>query len=593
MVATLDIETRTQGKPDPLVDEMLFIGIYEHEQDKYHFFSVDEKDKIKEVFKRHRVIVSFNGKHYDEPIMKRFGCYFFRHLHIDLREVVKKRSPVLGTNNESKSLSNLAKFFKLSELKMDFDYSLLQKDKFTPDEINLIKDYTLQDVKVTAELFQKLSLHFGSFKEFMSPYDVRNYKWLTSSLAVYSYKVICYATGIKEEYNDNAEHKHYEGGYVASPSVPELHDDIFLLDFNSLYPHNMIQGNLFSHKCSCCAESEKWSGNEMFPIKGRYCTKKQRKVESVIHDIYKKRLELKKNKHPAQYALKIVINTLYGLSGNPTFKSLYNHNAASDCTLIGRESIKLARKIFQDAGYVVAYSDTDSVFVKDSHKNIEILKSIKNKIVQKIKQNLPFPADTFDMGIDEEIKHIWFFEKDGEFLKKFYIYVKDFDPEYVMEDAKDLIVIKGLPMIKNDSSRIGYEIFKKHMMNRIVDGNIKFSYTEVKEWLYDMLNKDIMKAARRFKVFPFDTYKKEGQIQAQIAKVYGEGTHKLLPNNRIGVGKGVRYCSLEEFKSAQLDINSLVMTKFWSEMQFFTGYVPKKPKILHRTQRDLSLWANF
>jgi|ETNvirnome_2_300_1030623.scaffolds.fasta_scaffold00052_42 DNA polymerase elongation subunit (family B) len=581
MTLVFDIETDVVGaKPNPLKDKFRFMGAYEVEAKIYHF--VETKEEVINLLKKHKVIIGYNSKEYDEPILKRHGMFPYRHLHIDLFEVIKKRAEVLGCKNESKSMRNMAKFFDLKQVKSELDYNLLKKYNLLKHEYEEIKAYTLVDIRITYELFQKLCEFFEPFKGFMSNYDKSNYKWLTSSISVYSYKVICNAVGLKERYNDNVEHKGYKGGFVAEPIKAEEHDDIYCFDFNSLYPHNMIQGNLFSHSCKCCREDEKWKGNNLFPLVGGYCSKRLGDIERKIHKIYCMRKELKKNNDKREYALKIVINTLYGLTGNPVFESLYNYKAAHDCTLIGRESIKLARKKFIDSGYYVLYSDTDSVYLKDVFKDKDRLLMVKESIIKEIKNNLPFPIITFDMGIDEEIKHIWFFKKNDKFLKKHYMFVTN----------KGKLKVKGLPMIKNDSSKIGYKIFNKYMNERVIKGDIKFTYEEIKNWLYNELTEDILIAARKFNVNEFDYYKNPNQLQAQISKEHGTGVHILLPNKYLGVGKSVRYCTVEEFKKRGLSLNCLVLNKFWSEMDCFSNYVPKAFSTKKdNSQIELSAWT--
>ena len=56
------------------------------------------------------------------------------------------------------------------------------------------------------------------------------------------------------------------------------------------------------------------------------------------------------------------------------------------------------------------YTDTDSVYIVDPFKDREKMLKVKDKIIQDIKKDLPFPQDTFDMGIDDEIKYMFFFK---------------------------------------------------------------------------------------------------------------------------------------------------------------------------------------
>jgi DNA polymerase elongation subunit (family B) len=583
-----DIETQTFGKPNPKKDVFKYMGAYSYIDKKYYF--LDDKDEVKELLKRHKIIVGFNSYHYDEPIMKRCGCWVGGHTHLDLYKIIKKRSNLLRCENESKSLRNLAKFFGMKVQKGEMDYELLNKPAISQEEFYTIKEYTLKDIEVTKELFEYIYNFFEPFKEYLSKYDQDRFKWLTTSTGAYAYKVICNMTGIEEEYSDIREGERYKGGYVSLPTQAEEHDDILCYDFNSLYPHCFIQANLYSHSCNCCKEEDKWTGNEMFPVTGKYCIKTQGKIEKLLLEMYKKRQVYKKDNDRREYVIKIIINTMYGISGSPLFKNLYSYKTASDCTLIARRSTKFARKKFQSAGYEVLYSDTDSVYLKDPFKDPERLKFIKKHIVDTIKKNLPFPAETFDMGVDDEIKHIWFFKKNDKFLKKFYI--------YVTEGGK--VKVKGLPMIKNDSSKVGYHVFKKYMLESVKQGVIKFDYENVKLWVDNELRLNLDYVVRTYKVNSFETYKNESQLQAQISKKYGAGVHYLIANKKVGVGKGCRYCTREEFKDAELGFDDLVLTKFWSEMEVFCDIpVIKKYKVVGRKQRrkkaqlSLEAWCDL
>jgi DNA polymerase elongation subunit (family B) len=579
-----DIETETVGSEiNPNVDILKFFGAYEYEDKKYHFYSYKEKDKIKELFKKHRIITNFNGQEFDDIILKRSGL-MNNHINIDLYKILKKRGQFLKISGRSFSLKNIAKELNLTELKEEnFDYDLLNKNEWTDEELKEIKKYTLQDIKVTKELLDKVYKFFEPFKDFVSDWDRVNLSWLTCSMAVYSYKVICNYADIKEEYDrENYNKEKYKGAFVIIPTVNEEHNDIYCFDFNSLYPHNNIQGNLFSHNCKCCSEKEKWKGNELFKVEGQYCSKKQGKIEQTLLFLYKLRQKYKKEKDPREYALKIVLNSFYGASANPIFKNIYNKTTASDCTLIGRSCLEIARDMFDKAGYKIIYGDTDSIYLKDEFKNKDRILKIKNNIVDKIKENLPFPSDTFDMGIDEEIKHIWFFNK----KKKNYMYVTN--------DGK--LKIKGLPMIKRDSSRIGYYIFNKYLRSEALKGNVKFKYDYIKELVKKEFDNNINLFLREFRIKTGNFYNNKTSIQYQIFKKYGKGTHKLISNQKIGVGKGIKYCSIDEFKNNDLTFNDLNLKKMWRELIIFIedkeniGWSKKKIKQKKIKYQSLSRW---
>ncbi|RLA57887.1 MAG: hypothetical protein DRR04_12075 [Gammaproteobacteria bacterium] len=587
MTLVFDIETATFGKqPNSDVDVFRCISAYAIEEKKWYFYDETEIDSIRGLFKKHRVIVSFNGKKYDEPILRRFRAIITKHCHIDCYEIVKKRGMFLGfKEKESKSLLNVAKKFDITLKEEGFDYTLLNKESkvWTSADRERIKIYAQNDVQVTLEIFEHTSKFFEPFKEYLDAHDNRDYQWLVSRISVYAYKVICHFSGIPEKYADNPEHKTYPGGYVLEPRKEEVHGNVYCLDFNSLYPHVMMQANLFSHSCTCCTEEEKWKGSDLFPLMGKYCSKKFGKIEESLLTIYNERVKFKKLKDPRQYALKIVLNTIYGLCGNPVFESLYNYMSACDCTLISRESTKLAIDRFEKAGYDVLYGDTDSVYLTDVFDDEERLMMVKTGIINTIQKNLPFPLPTFDMGVDDKIKHIWFPKHNGKFKKKHYLYVND----------KDELIIKGLPMIKSDSSGIGLRVFDDLMRENVRQGHIHHKYSHVDGHVSSILEENPSAAARRFRVWEPDQYKLENDIHRQISLRYGVGTHMLIPNKFVGVGKSIRYCTLEEFKEAKLGTNAIVLNKMWNELEPFLDRLPPTPKqIRHeKGQKQLELWS--
>jgi len=536
-----DIETKTFGQPDSEKDIFKYIGIYDYEKDKYIFLSHEQKDEIKKLFKEHKVIIGFNSKRYDEPILKRFGVWNGYNIHLDIREIIKKRAMLLGCQNESKSLKNLAKFFKLSVGKGELDYDLLKKDTPTEEELKLIKDYTLRDIHVTKEMFDYIYDYFKPFKEYLNEQQNKRFYWLTTTLASYTYKVICNMTDLKEEYSDNYERKHYKGGYVSKPSVEEAHGCILLFDFSSLYPFTIIQNNLVNKR-----------------------TDKLGVIENILLDFYKKRLEYKKTGDNREYVLKIILNSFYGMLGSPVFKNIHDYDAAEKCTSLGRKAVKHARKVFDDFGFKVLYSDTDSVFIQLNGKTKQQAVDVANIITKQIQSKQLFPSDLFEFKIDDEIKHIYFFNN----LKKMYIYVTN----------DDKLIVKGLAMKKNDSSKLGYIIFNA-LIDPLMKAGERYTTKEVllKE-VHDLLEKDIKLATRIFNIK--SNYKCDTQLQSQILKRYGPGRHELIGNKKIGVGKSTKFCTLKEFNENGLGVEDIDLNKFWKEMALFleTPFIYKRKK---------------
>ena len=576
-----DIETKVlNNNINPLTDEFRTISMYDIENNIYYFFTYKELDKVKALFNKHRVIIGHNNIEYDNIVLQRYSINFKYHILIDTLSIARKRELVLGIKYKSKNLSNLAKFFKLEHYKDDdFDYDILQKKEFTKEELLYIETYNINDVKVTYELFKHFYDFFEPFKEYLSKNNNDRMAWLTSSIASYEYKAVCNMCNIKEEYDDKISKSSYTGGYVTEP-IKSYAQNVILFDFASLYPHCFAQCNLFSPK------NDGWI-NTKIGMKGHYNTK-QGRIEKLLMQLYKQRIEYKKIGDKREYVIKIIINSLYGAAANPVFKNLYNRTAASDCAAVSRYCIKKAIRMFTDFGYTCLYTDTDSVYIElKSNQNKKSVSIIAESIIKQLQKEFLFKEETFKLKIDDEIKHIYFFKKNGKYLKKMYIYVTN----------KDKIVIKGLPMIKSDGSKIGLKIFNKYMKDDLKKGNIVFDYETIKKYINYELGKNINIIARRFKVKDVSFYKNKSQLQSQISSVYGSGIHYLIVNKKFGVGKGKKYCTVKEFKREGLCINDLDLSKMWGELKFFVDVpVPvrvRKRMRMHVNQKSLFAWGGI
>ncbi len=191
----------------------------------------------------------------------------------------------------------------------------------------------------------------------------------------------------------------------------------------------------------------------------------------------------------------------------------------------------------------------------------------------------------FKLDIDYKIKHIWFFKNNERFKKKNYMFVTN----------NDELIIKGLAMIKGDSSKIAYYIFNKYMKKDIIKGKILFKYSDIYQLIMKEIQQNISLVARTIKVNKPETYKVSHQIQAQISKKYGKGKHILIPNNFYGVGKSIKYCTIQEFKEQGLKMNHLILNKMWKELEPFLTFVPKTKKAqnISKGQVLLSKWSGI
>ena len=601
-VLIYDIECKTiEAQPNPEKDEFRAFGCYSYAIDEYYFLT--DLDQVKRTIDYHDYLVGFNNFIYDNVVLRRYldndmnenyhnkynslQAFFSHKYNLDLRQLFEKRVKVIMVGKhllddillryDLDTVSRTIGVVKDGQGKItDFDYSLLAKPSWTAEEKKKIKEYTLRDIEVTKGLYEWVEDYFESFKDFVSWKNIKSKAYLTCTPSSFAYKAICKELNLEEEYEDVQGEGSYGGGYVAYPAGESFDDsqgDIYLLDFNSLYPHINLQCNLFS------PHSSGWSGDGVFKTEGSYDDKQQGPVEKFLLSTYRKRQEFKKRDDPRESALKLVMNSIYGLSSSKRFKHLYRPHTASDCTSLGRQWIQLARRRFREAGYTNIFSDTDSVCVLDEKRDKQKLLSVKDEIIKEIKANVPFPSDTFDMSIDAEIANIWFFkgklkkseeDKHMDYEDNFNIRRGLLKKNYIYLTKQADVVVKNLGVRKKSISLITRHIFWEILIPKIkAERVVKFSRAFLHETINNLLEKDISLAAIRYNVNAFETYKRASQLQAQIVKKYGPGIHFLIPNKRYGVGKKKLYCTAEEFKQKNLRIQDIDLENVWQELDYF------------------------
>jgi DNA polymerase elongation subunit (family B) len=506
-------------------------------------------------------IITFNGTAYDCLILKNHGVEIPHWRHIDVYEVYKKRAPLIRSGGfRSYSLKNLVIEVGIkTDGKGSIDYHIFQKDEWSPEELKEIYTYLKQDLVVCKELWDYLVKKFDNMKEFLNEKDQFNLKYITSSTGAYAYMMIANALGVNAEYTNDEGQIPYQGAYVMQPIHDVVKGNLLYLDFASLYPMIYIHNNLFSSNCTCCVEEEKWHGNSMFKVEGKYCSKKQGRIEELIKKFYLQRKEYKKQHDPREFAIKITLNSLYGISAKPSFKYLYSQYTASDCTSLSRQCIDYAIKSMNSAGYEVIYADTDSAIVDLKGKPRQECLDLALKVSKELSNAFPFPWEEFNFKLEDDLTYICFFkDKTGELKKKNYIYI----------NKNGKMTIKGLDILKKNCSDLGLKIFEDYLRNQILERkDCLFEKKYIDELIESALFKNKNIIAKKFNIKEHEEYASKTSIYNLIKEKYGTGEIKLIKNHKIGAGKGVKYCSIEE--AEQLSIADLDLDDVYKELSPF------------------------
>lgn len=547
---------------------------YDPQTNIFNMFDYEEMgpNKIRSYLMQYDKLIGFNSNQYDIPILCRhnilypddFCCNHFIK-GIDVYEIFKKRGTLIFPRGfESLSLAAINKKLwpNSIEQKGEIDYNLFKKRNcdLTIDELNIIKKYGEMDVKLTWKLWEYLVDKFEPFGEFIPFEDVRKFKHINSSTASFGYKALCYGAQIPELWgNTEIDQDAYVGAFVMEPTKEVARGNILYLDYASLYPMIYVHANLFSSKCSCCSQEEKWHGDNNWKVEGYYCKKNQGKIENVVKRFYLLRKEYKKIGDTREQAIKIILNSLYGSSARPGFTQTYSPTTASDCCFLAQQIIKYSIKQLEDNDFgKVLMSDTDSIVIELANNKTkeECLEFCKN-LSRQISSTLPFPWEEFNLKLESEVKYIQFFKDDeGKLKKKNYIYV----------DKDKKIVVKGLDIIQRDCSKLSQLIFEKHLKEQIINNlDCKFSRKYIESLVKEELSKDMLLIAKKFNIrFKYDC---DTSLYNDILSKYGAGEYYLVKNLSIGAGKSKKYCSLEEAKN--LNFNHLDMSDVWKELNPF------------------------
>jgi DNA polymerase I len=166
----------------------------------------------------------------------------------------------------------------------------------------------------------------------------------------------------------------FEGGAVFDP-ITGIREMVGALDLKSLYPMSMVTTNASPE--TKVNNPDAFDGETYKTPNGIHFQKKpdgimREMVDELLSEREKKKA-LRDEHDPGtpeyelydrqQASVKVIMNSLYGVSGWDRFR-LYDKDNASAVTATGREVINFTEKTVTDMGLEVTYGDTDSVLIE-------------------------------------------------------------------------------------------------------------------------------------------------------------------------------------------------------------------------------------
>ena len=162
--------------------------------------------------------------------------------------------------------------------------------------------------------------------------------------------------------NASSEHIASPGGFVLD-SMPGIYDHVLVLDFKSLYP-SIIRTFFIDPLGLALAVSGELAQSQTVPgfLEGRFA-RQGHILPELIQQLWQRRDEAKQSRdEPLSQAIKIIMNSFYGVLGTPGCR-FFDARLASSITRRGHQILGRTRDYIEDAGHRVIYGDTDSVFV--------------------------------------------------------------------------------------------------------------------------------------------------------------------------------------------------------------------------------------
>ncbi len=316
----------------------------------------------------------------------------------------------------------------------------------------------------------------------------------------------------------------YQGAFVYEPK-PGLYKDIVVFDFRSLYP-TIISSHNIGHdtiNCACCKDTAKATpGDEG---EGHwFCSMKKGFIPVLIEDLITRRMRIKeiiKEEHDDKFAfldarqnsLKLLANSFYGYLGFFAAR-WYSIECARSVTAWGRFYIHKVIDKAQKEGFVVLYSDTDSVFLTLDGKSKE-------------------DAGSFADSINSELPGLMELEYDGHYPAGIFVSAKlgpyGAKKKYALLSEQGTMKIKGFETVRRNWSLIAKDVQENVLEIILMESDTGKALEYVKRIVSDLRNKKI--ATENLIIHT--------QLQKNILDYAAKGPHVAVAQRLKNKGKDI------------------------------------------------------
>lgn len=466
-----------------------------------------------------RLEFNFGSKHFISPVGNawlgnkgRFDDYYKIRISgldsIDMMEVVQK----MNFNLQNNRLDTAA------EAILGEEYGKLETASWKDWEDNLegFLEYAVRDVELLVMMDDKLKLfeyliQMQILSSITALNDIQSVTRLIDTLTIKKY----WGRYIFPDVTRN-DRVNFMGGLTIDP-ISGVHHNVNVYDFASLYPTTIIGYNI-SPETFLFSEEE--LGKEGFERElkflqdndieyfdtghsdelfgKRYVFMSQSEKVGVIPELSKELYQLRKEEKiraetgktederlvadKRQYAIKIILNSIYGAMGFNFFR-LFVPECADTITFMSRTALKYAMDSLTPYGTVL-YADTDSCFLSVDENKEDSLELFLNEF----NENKLFDLiESFNPGLTRD-----FYEYELEHEKSLsHLYLGDRKKRYYSIQQNGKKYIHGLNIIKKDTPKYIKEVLddlcEKAVRNDISLEDLKIVYNNLHEVDYEKI----------------------------------------------------------------------------------------------------------
>lgn len=442
------------------------------------------------------------------------------------------------------------------------DKGLEIKRQFEQEPLTLAR-YNLQDCLLVERIFEDKQLAEYTIQRARLTGLALERRGASVAAFINLYLPLLHRSGYIAPNLGDIQAQHSPGGFVMD-SIPGLYEWVLVLDFKSLYP-NIIRS--FKIDPLGMVEGLLASEEKTIPgFRGARFSRTEHHLPGIINTLTSAREQAKKEKNNAfQHAIKIIMNSMYGVLGSAGCR-FHDTRLASSITLRGHQIMQQTACFIESKGQQVIYGDTDSTFVylKDC-KNLQQANQIGQQLAIDINQYWEaLLREEFDLDCFLEI------EFETAFSKFFMPTLRGQDTGskkryagLTVTESGEKIVFKGLETVRSDWTELAQNFQKTLYQKVFAEMPVEEYIIETIEQLKQGLLDDKLVYHKRLRR-PLADYIKNIPPQVRAARLADQQNAALgLPlryqrNGRIGYLLTVNGPEPQEYCHSEIDYQQYI-----------------------------------